>query len=211
MVLHLDSLVVVALCGAALCGVALMLAALLRLMRRNHRLAQQLRQQALTDVLTGLPSRRALPEAHARLSRDALAAGEQLAVLMLDLDHLRQVNQRFGHAMGDAVLQHAAQLLKTSLRSDALALRFGGEEFVVLARVPHLQAARAVAEGLRALMAQFPARSGAHTVPLTVSVGLSLWRAAEPVGMALARADIALARAKDQGRNRVACGLELAA
>jgi diguanylate cyclase (GGDEF)-like protein len=135
---------------AAMYGVMPMVIATLLLSLVNARLRQQLRSRAMTDELTGTMTRRALSElAPATID---LAQHRQLAVavLMLDLDHFKRVNDTYGHAAGDRVLKVAAATLLANVRHDALLSRYGGEEFVAVAPVDDLAGARQVAERLRA-------------------------------------------------------------
>lgn len=115
----------------------------------NARLQARLHQRAMTDQLTGALSRHALADAAATLIAHARRGDGGLAVIMLDFDHFKQINDQHGHAGGDAVLQNAVQLLQTQVRGEALLARYGGEEFVVLAPVASLPAARRVGERLR--------------------------------------------------------------
>jgi diguanylate cyclase (GGDEF)-like protein len=157
---------------------------------------------ALTDHLTGLPGRleflRRAEEQAARGRR----AGRPLALAMCDLDRLKAVNDRHGHAAGDAALHAVAQALGAALPRHALAARFGGEEFAVLLPDHDAAAALAACERLRAACAA----AEVARVPglrLTASFGVALLAGRETVPAALERADQALYRAKAAGRNRV--------
>jgi diguanylate cyclase (GGDEF)-like protein len=172
------------------------------------RLQARLHQRAMTDALTGVLSRLALAEGAAGLLERLHGSGQRLAVVMVDLDHFKQVNDRLGHASGDAVLRHAAQRLQASLRPQALLARYGGEEFVALVPVEDLPVARRVAERLRTSLHEaawgslVPGLSG-----VTASFGVTLLEPRESIERALARADEALYRAKNAGRNQVQVGL----
>jgi len=137
--------------------------------------------------------------------------GGRLAVIMVDLDHFKQINDQHGHAGGDAVLRHAAQVLQTQLRAEALLARYGGEEFVALAPVPDLPLARRVAERMRRGLEE---TNWSDVLPglvkVTASVGVTLLASDESLEHALARADEALYRAKTGGRNQVQVGLAAA-
>jgi diguanylate cyclase (GGDEF)-like protein len=174
----------------------------------NDRLQSRLHQLAMTDALTGAMSRVGLAE-EAELLRSRLSTGQRrLAVLMVDMDHFKAINDTLGHAAGDKVLRCAAEMLRSALRRDALLARYGGEEFVAMVPVADLQSACQVAERMRRLLAQAP---WADVVPglqgLTASVGVTLLEDAEPMERALARADEALYRAKNGGRNQVQVGM----
>lgn len=195
---------------ALLYGMLPILFAMLLLNVLNARLQARLQQRAMTDPLTGTLNRLALAEGAVGLI-GRMRGSERLAVVMIDLDHFKQVNDRLGHASGDAVLRHAAALLRDQLRPEALLARFGGEEFVVLVPVPDLPGASRVAERLRSALSDSP---WDILVPglqsLTASLGLTLLEPAESVERALARADEALYRAKHGGRNQVQVGLAAA-
>jgi diguanylate cyclase (GGDEF)-like protein len=170
----------------------------------NARLSSRLHTMATTDELTGLLARNAMREvADGLLARRAYSQ-QELAVLMLDLDHFKAINDKHGHAAGDAVLQHAAAALRAAVRADTWVGRQGGEEFVVLLRVANLETAHAVAERLRVTLAKTPcALAGTGPIAITASFGVALVAAGESFDAALKRADEALYRAKREGRNRV--------
>ncbi len=126
------------------------------------------------------------------------------AVLMFDLDHFKAVNDRYGHATGDEVLKHFAQLLGPELRRVDAAGRIGGEEFAVLLSGADTQDAYAFATRVRARLAATPLHAGGIDIGVTVSIGIAPLRASDAgVGDALARADAALYRAKELGRDRI--------
>ena len=154
--------------------------------------------EATFDELTGLRNQRALWRELARRSQ-ACSPSHPLAVVMLDVDLLREVNQSYGHDIGDAVLKRTASVLRSSVPFPRLAFRSGGEEFVVLVE-PQNGEARELAEKVRAVVA---AQNG--SLP-TVTVSCGVAEIDEPVEpwVALDRADAALREAKRSGRNRVA-------
>lgn len=175
--------------------------------RESRRRAQELEAaltdaeaEARTDPLTGLGNRRAFTEAVARL----VPRGADLAVLALDLDHFKRVNDDHGHGAGDEVLRHVADLLRGELRGDDEAFRVGGEELLVLLPDGSWQGARATAERLRSRLAREAVRAGPGLdLRVTMSIGLALWTRGTPFDEALRVADAALYRAKEGGRNRV--------
>lgn len=182
----------------------------IRLQLANAALAMQLRQaleamarQAGTDALTGLPNRRSLDAALAAQCALASREGRPCAVLMLDLDHFKAVNDTHGHAVGDAVLLAFGQRLQAQLRRSDLCARYGGEEFVVLLAGTPFEPVEDVGERLRASVSDAPLVDG---VTATVSVGTASHRPGDDVASLLARADAALYEAKRSGRNRVVCG-----
>jgi diguanylate cyclase (GGDEF)-like protein len=196
---------------ALMYGVLPILFAMLLLNVLNARLQARLHQRAMTDALTGALSRLALAEGAAALIERLRASGQRLAVVMVDLDHFKQVNDRFGHTSGDAVLRQAAERLLAQLRPEALLARYGGEEFVALVPVDDLPVARRVAERLRTALGETPWDAlvpGLQAV--TASLGVTLLEPGETLERALARADEALYRAKNGGRNQVQVGLAAA-
>jgi diguanylate cyclase (GGDEF)-like protein len=167
--------------------------------------AEELRQASLTDGLTGALNRVGLEQMAPRMLRRAQMAGMSLALLMVDADHFKQINDRHGHPVGDEVLRRLVQQLRALLRPSDLIARYGGEEFVLLLADVDPPGAQAVAERLRAAVEQHGVTTGAGWLPLTVSIGVGL---AAQVGYDLAElvraADAAVYRAKAEGRNRVA-------
>jgi two-component system cell cycle response regulator len=160
---------------------------------------------AVTDSLTGLHNRRYL-ESHldTAVSR-ALEGGKFAAVLMLDLDHFKAVNDTHGHAVGDEVLVECAKRIQICVRGVDLAVRYGGEEFVVIVSDTSLDVAQRVAERLRRSFEDrlFKVSADVAEIPVTISVGVAITGAAKETGEdLLLRADGALYEAKRTGRNR---------
>lgn len=156
------------------------------------------------DPLTGLPLRHGLEAAFEQCRRDARRAGSQLFVAMVDLDHFKSVNDRFGHQAGDLALRHVVDRLRTVLRESDPFFRFGGEEFVALLRCESEAAAQTVVarmlDDLRAHAVEVQAG-----VPLTITatIGLAEVQAQETMDAAISRADHALLEGKLHGRDRV--------
>lgn len=169
----------------------------------NDQLNEQLRERSLRDDLTGALSRRGLRERGERMLAGQEAAG--IAVLMLDVDHFKAINDRHGHLVGDEVLRHLARLLRDHLRDDALLARYGGEEFTVLLPMRSRQDAETVAERLRQVTEAQPCLSRAGPIRATISVGVAFHQAAHSLDEVLSRADARLYEAKQAGRNRVVC------
>lgn len=171
----------------------------------RKRMEDELRELATTDALTGLANRRRfidrIAEEHARLQRsDDL----QAAVLMLDLDHFKRVNDRYGHAVGDAMLVHFTDVLRGQLRRFDTAGRLGGEEFAVLLPGASPAAARSFAMRLRRAVESTPLGRNGERIAMTVSIGVAAIDADDAsADSALLRADAALYQAKAAGRNRV--------
>jgi diguanylate cyclase (GGDEF)-like protein len=166
----------------------------------------QLDALARTDVLTGLPNRREILEClQAELERSA-RSGHPVSVLMLDVDHFKQVNDTYGHAAGDHVLQALAGAAHDSLRRIDSCGRIGGEEFLVLLPETDIDEASATAERLRLAIAEAKIIAEQHALQVTVSIGVATHRPADPMPtpeLLLQRADRGLYAAKKGGRNRV--------
>jgi diguanylate cyclase (GGDEF)-like protein len=159
---------------------------------------------AKLDPLTGLPNRRAFLQDAEQLRAMQIARGQAIAVLMIDLDHFKSINDRFGHSVGDRVLQIFANTAREHLRAFDLVGRLGGEEFAVVIANGDGENATMVAERIRSDFAAAAGLVDGHAVQATASVGVALIdRPADEVSL-LGEADKALYRAKDLGRNRVA-------
>ena len=127
-----------------------------------------------------------------------------LSLLMLDADHFKQVNDRYGHLAGDYVLATLAQIVRSTIRTEDLFARYGGEEFAVLCRGTPTEKALVLAERLRSKVETFLFEQDRHTIPVTVSVGIASWLdQPDSATQLIADADGALYKAKDAGRNRV--------
>ncbi|MBW8898114.1 MAG: diguanylate cyclase [Massilia sp.] len=171
----------------------------------RKRIDAELLTLATTDFLTALPNRREfmgrLDDQFERLQRKVDGAA---AVLMLDIDHFKRINDEHGHAAGDAVLYHLADLMRACQRRIDTLGRVGGEEFAVLLPGARLDDAAAYAERLRASVQSTPLMYHGKALQITVSIGIAALEAADQsAGPALIRADQALYRAKAAGRNRV--------
>jgi diguanylate cyclase (GGDEF)-like protein len=172
------------------------------------RLREELRLQASTDALTGVANRRSLMN---RLSEEFAHARRHperhFAVLAVDIDHFKLVNDNWGHAAGDAALVHVARLMQRQTRPSDLLGRSGGEEFMVLLRDTDAVAAEALAERLRTAIARSVLRHAGGRLRLTVSIGVAERRSGDTnLDAVLARADRALYAAKHAGRNQVRLG-----
>jgi diguanylate cyclase (GGDEF)-like protein len=166
---------------------------------------RRLYDAARTDPLTGTANRRRFLEViDAELAR-AKRYGTELSCVLLDLDHFKGINDRYGHIVGDRVLVAAAEAFRAGLRAQDLIARWGGEEFVLLLPQTSLEGAEAVGERCRRSLEDVTVRSGDDRVGVTVSVGVATYpHPSLPDADALLRfADEALYRAKSCGRNRV--------
>ena len=163
---------------------------------RQHELQLRLKRLGETDQLTGLYNRHFFfDQYHQRVQGQPLTG-----LIMLDLDHFKQINDRFGHQTGDKVLCRVCECVSAQLRGEDLFVRSGGEEFLIL--LPRIDEAglQQMAEQIRAAVEALPA----DPVAITVSLGTTLVQPEEEINQALARADEWLYRAKRAGRNRVA-------
>lgn len=167
-------------------------------------LVETAQRLATTDALTGLMNRRAFLAALAREMAAADRSGEPLAVLVIDADHFKAINDRHGHGTGDAVLVAIARCIAQTVRSTDLAARHGGEEFVVALREASETGAQVVTERLRQAIAAIEVISSAGLpVGVTASSGLTLYRPGDSLDAVIERADRALYEAKRAGRDRV--------
>lgn len=163
-------------------------------------------EAAVIDPLTGLHNRRYMETHLATLVEEARSSRRSLSILVADIDHFKQVNDTYGHDVGDAVLKEFSERFRSNVRSIDLACRYGGEEFLVIMPDTSMTRAFQIGERLRASIAadafSLPTRPGIH---LTASVGLATLESADDTPEAVfRRADSALFEAKRQGRNRVA-------
>ena len=164
---------------------------------------QQMTEMALTDPLTGLFNRRQMNQ---RLSEEVARfrrQGADFAVIIADIDHFKEVNDRHGHDMGDKVLARVALLFAEGLRSGDAIARWGGEEFLALLPGAHLRAAEEVAERLRSTAAARLGDIEGLSGPLTVTCGVATFAPSASLEACLKAADEALYRGKAEGRNRV--------
>ena len=154
------------------------------------------------DPLTGLANRRAVLERLAAEQGRVARGNGAAALLMLDLDHFKHVNDRYGHPVGDRVLEAVAGAIGAELRGCDLGARYGGEEFLVLLADSTLDDGMRVAERLRRRVGSLAVQAAEATLSVTVSIGVARLQAGEPVEHWIARADEALYQAKAAGRDR---------
>ncbi len=162
-------------------------------------------EAAITDGLTGLHNRRYMESHLRKLVEQAASRGKQLAVLVLDIDYFKSINDNYGHDCGDDVLREFATRVRKSIRGIDLACRMGGEEFVVVMPETDMAVAATVAERLRRRIAAepFPIEQGKIMIDVTISIGIATLETQDNAAQILKRADQALYRAKRDGRNRV--------
>jgi len=166
--------------------------------------AEEAHRAAAADELTGLSTYRVLRERLAFEIERSKRSSEGFAVLFLDLDRFKQVNDQFGHEAGNDILKAVAEEIKNAVRASDVAARYGGDEFVVILTRTDLDGAARVAEALRAGIEGIGRRLGYPAGLITVSVGVAEFDLNEPEGDLLVSADRALYRAKAAGRNAVA-------
>jgi diguanylate cyclase (GGDEF)-like protein len=171
-------------------------------------LENELRANATTDALTGLHTRRSLMEEFLKEFARAQRYGSPLSVLMLDLDHFKNVNDSYGHMVGDNVLSKAGQIIRESLRFTDIAGRYGGEEFCIFMPETDLEGAHIFAERLRQQLSSETYKSDdGHIFSVTCSIGVAqLSDAYEDPIEYLSAVDRALYQAKGEGRDRVCVG-----
>jgi len=165
----------------------------------------ELARVAHTDALTGLPNRRAMTDLLEARLRRARGSGRPVAVLLLDVDHFKAINDTHGHLIGDDVLKEVATRLRASLPAAAEVGRWGGEEFLAVVDDCSLSAAKEIAERLRRGLSDTPLVIGERTLAVTASIGVASLPApsADAIDPLVGAADHALYRAKNAGRNRV--------
>jgi two-component system, cell cycle response regulator len=187
------------------------LLARMRTQIRRCRYAQMLRDHvsqsmelAVTDPLTGFFNRRFL-EAHVRPQvLRSLESERPVSFLVLDVDHFKSVNDSFGHDVGDRVLKEVAERIRRCVRGADYPCRIGGEEFVIALPDSDIALAAKVGERIRRMISAKPVQAGNHAVSVTISIGVAACEFDDgDITPALKRADIALYRAKSEGRNRV--------
>jgi diguanylate cyclase (GGDEF)-like protein len=167
----------------------------------RRQLEAKLRQLATTDGLTGAFNR---TELLAAAQREIETGQPKLVVLMIDVDHFKAINDRFGHAGGDRALRHLVAKLRAGIRPTDLLGRLGGEEFAIVLTDTPPSPAETVAERLRARVAEAPVVFGDRLIPMTISIGLAIqFETDASIEQIIARADDALYCAKSSGRNRV--------
>ncbi len=174
------------------------------LLMHKERADEATRRLATTDPLTGVFNRRTFEELAEREIARARRSGGDLSLLMIDLDHFKRINDRYGHPAGDAVLRRFVALVRNCLRKEDLLVRYGGEEFCVLLPATAGANALALAERIRALVADTPLAVEGKAISITVSIGIATHggKADAPIDDLLRRADHAMYRAKNEGRNR---------
>ena len=170
---------------------------------RKH-LEEELERRATTDVLTGISNRRHFLELAELEFKRAMRFQHPISIALIDLDHLKQINDTFGHAIGDLAILKLAQFCQSRIREIDRLARFGGDEFALLMPETDILEAYQVAERLCANLAAHPLAIDGKQISLTLSAGVASWsNEQDHLDPLLARADRALYRAKQAGRNQV--------
>lgn len=166
--------------------------------------AERLSDEVRRDALTGVGTRRYFDHVLEREVDRVRAYGGELSLMMVDVDRFKQVNDRYGHHVGDLVLRRIAALLRRTARGISTVARFGGDEFAVIAPISSPEALRRVGERCRELAHRMVFRSGRRKFTVSLSIGVAGWnRTMRCPKDLIARADAALYRAKRAGRNCV--------
>lgn len=168
------------------------------------RLMETLRESTMRDPMTALHNRRFLEESIDMLVAQAVRRKSALAVMMLDLDYFKAVNDTYGHDAGDAVLKAVAEVLTRSVRAADIVVRYGGEEFLILLQDTNGDAAVAVGEKIRVAVAALQVQTSGGVLQKTISIGVACYPDdSDSFWQVVKCADVALYHAKETGRNRV--------
>jgi diguanylate cyclase (GGDEF)-like protein len=172
-------------------------------MRTVREAEQRLNAMASTDALTGLLNRRRMSDRLRQEWEKARESSGSLALILLDIDHFKAINDRYGHGRGDQVIAQVGSLLRTAMRREDWVGRWGGEEFLALLPNASLDAACETAERIRRAVSSQIVRDEGDLTPVTVTIGVAMWSQDESLDHTIDRADRALYRGKQAGRNRV--------
>ncbi|MEJ0068861.1 MAG: GGDEF domain-containing protein [Pseudomonadota bacterium] len=164
---------------------------------------RQLFLESVTDPLTGLLNRRQFMTLSTREAHRSRRHGLLFSVLMLDIDHFKRINDTYGHPIGDEAIKALADICNKALRPHDLLARYGGEEFVLTLPQTNTDGAHVVAERIRGMVEAFALETEQGTVRFTVSIGVSSYKNGKPFEQIVSRADQALYKAKQSGRNCV--------
>lgn len=190
----------------ALITLALALWLVFRVTGRHHRKLERL---AFTDALSGTLNRSAFANLFHRLERQARSRGVPLSIALMDIDHFKRINDRFGHQVGDDVIRGVAEQIHSCISPDDVLFRWGGEEFLLVLPGVDLASALTLGGRIGGAVSRVIPQTNPHTSDpptVTVSIGVTEWRTDDGADAMLERADRALYRAKQSGRNRVVTG-----
>lgn len=170
----------------------------------NQRLRDALLEKALFDPLTGLRNRHHLEDTLQTQTAQAMRSGEPLSCMMIDIDHFKSINDRFGHEAGDQVIKSVASIVQRATHDNGLAFRYGGEEFLVLLSGADEEEAHACAQKIYTGVHELSLRYGLTEIgPVDVSIGIASYPQHAQTDNLLRAADVALYRAKELGRSRI--------
>lgn len=170
---------------------------------KSHYKRAQYEHQATVDALTGVHNRRWMNDAFPRVLTRCALDHVHSAIMVIDIDHFKRVNDTYGHLVGDVALKALANIMQAHLRPHDLLVRYGGEEFAILLPDTGIEEARSIAERLRAMVAANEIHSGELVFKITISIGIAAVKNEGKLEEHFGEADRALYRAKESGRNRV--------
>ena len=173
---------------------------------------EDMRKEALTDSLTGISNRKMFDMELRNAARDAMEKGEDLSLMMIDIDYFKKFNDTYGHQVGDEVLKLLANTLNKTVKGSDIAARYGGEEFAVILPTTNLDGAYSVGEAIRTRISTkklVNRQTNTDLGKITVSVGISQFKYGEKLTDLIRRADQALYSAKNLGRNRVISQMDM--
>jgi diguanylate cyclase (GGDEF)-like protein len=169
---------------------------------RKH-MERRLEELSRTDYLTGILNRRAITRMLEQARSNVTSEAESFCTILLDIDHFKDINDQFGHAVGDQALRHVVERLRHGIRDQDLLGRWGGEEFIIVTPKTSLQEAEGLTERLCRNLADSRVTTDGGAVGVTGSFGVSRYIPGEALDTCLKRTDDALYAAKRQGRNRI--------
>jgi diguanylate cyclase (GGDEF)-like protein len=172
-----------------------------------HIYQRRLEKIATTDTLTGLINRQAFDILFSEYLNYAIRSNATLSAVMFDIDHFKQINDRYGHLTGDRVIKQVAEIARNSVRRHDFIARWGGEEFMVLLKDCEIAQAEIVAEKIRSAIANHDFKLDENNSVVTISAGVANYTADETAESFFTRIDKALYQAKQSGRDRIELGL----
>ena len=175
--------------------------AVIRDITERKKMEAELRRLATTDALTGVDNRRSFMEKAEHEIRRAQRYGNPFAMIMVDIDFFKSINDKYGHQAGDLVLQKMAQAIKSALRKSDIFGRIGGEEFSIVLIETERETALMTGERIRSCIEALSINTGKETIHITVSIGVTFFKEGDDISTLSKRSDEALYAAKEKGRN----------